>query len=512
MPGEGGDNIVKRTAVGATWLILLRMLTRGLGLISTLVLARALVPADFGLVAMATTFAAAVDALSELGLLEALVRRPHNDRTMLDTAFTLQAIRGLLSGAVVATASLWAGAWFHEPRLGPILLILAGLSVLTGFENIGIVEFRRSMRFSMEFLLTMLPRLTAFIVTVSWALTWRTYWALVAGIAAAKILRLLMTYLVHPHRPRPALAGWRELAGFSFWSWVGSLVNMVWFRCEPFILGPVLGSAALGLYLLSNEVAVLPVSELVAPIAAALFSAFSLAQNRGTDTVATAAPIIASLMLVVTPLAIGLSGTAGYVVAGLLGERWAGAAPLIAICAWNCLFSPISAVVWNLMSAKGHLRQNVACVALAAIIKIIAVYLAAQTGSLTVVATAGVVVVGLESAIYLVQLRVAGGRNLRAAGAGVVRTATAGVLTAAALWASGFGWVAVAMHPLSALALGIAVAAASILFYILCLAALFLLTGRPDGPERHVASLLAGFLPARFRPSSPALDTRPGRV
>lgn len=506
MPGE--SDIVKRTAVGATWLILLRILTRGLGLISTLVLAHSLAPADFGLVAMATTFAAAVDALSELGLLEALVRRPHNDRTMLDTAFTLQAIRGLLSGAVVGSAALWAGGWFNEPRLGPVLLVLAGLSVLGGFENIGIVEFRRSLRFSMEFLLTMLPRLVAFVVTVGWALTWRSYWALVAGIAASKLLRLAMTYIVHPHRPRAALAEWRELAGFSFWSWVGSLVNMVWFRCEPFILGPVLGAGALGLYLLSNEVAVLPVTELVAPVSAALFSAFSLAQNRGTDTVASAAPIIASLLLVVAPLTIGLSGTAGYVVAGLLGERWAGAAPLIAICAWNCLFSPISSVVWNMMSAKGRLRQNVACVALAAVIKVAAISVAARTGSLVVVAATGVVVVGLESLIYIVQLRVAGGR-LRPAAGGLLRMALAGSVMAGALWASGFGWRAVSMPPVQALLVGAGVAAAAIGLYCVCLGALFVLAGRPAGPERHVAGLLAGVLPPSIRRRAAALAGPP---
>ena len=68
-------SVTSRTLVGACWLITWRLVTRLLGLINTLVLARLLVPADFGLVAVATSFAAAVDSLSELGLLAALVRR-----------------------------------------------------------------------------------------------------------------------------------------------------------------------------------------------------------------------------------------------------------------------------------------------------------------------------------------------------------------------------------------------------------------------------------------------------
>jgi lipopolysaccharide exporter len=64
-----------KTITGAIWMMLWRVVTRFIGLGSTLILARVLVPADFGLVAMASTFVGAVDALSQLGLQDALVRR-----------------------------------------------------------------------------------------------------------------------------------------------------------------------------------------------------------------------------------------------------------------------------------------------------------------------------------------------------------------------------------------------------------------------------------------------------
>src|SRR5579863_6168139 len=75
-----GASLLRRTAVGASWMVAWRALTRLLGLVSTLVLARVLVPADFGLLAMATSFAAAVEALSQLGLQDALVRHPDGER------------------------------------------------------------------------------------------------------------------------------------------------------------------------------------------------------------------------------------------------------------------------------------------------------------------------------------------------------------------------------------------------------------------------------------------------
>ena len=113
----------------------------------TLVVARILVPADFGLVAMATAFSQSVDAFSEVGLRDALVRHPEEASGFYDTAFTMQVVRGFLTCAVVALAAPFAGYWFGEPRLGSILLVLAALAAASGFENIAIAEFRRNFRF-----------------------------------------------------------------------------------------------------------------------------------------------------------------------------------------------------------------------------------------------------------------------------------------------------------------------------------------------------------------------------
>ena len=235
-----------RTAVGAAWLIAWRMVTRALGLVSTLVLARLLVPADFGLVAMATTFAFAVEALSEIGLLEALVRRPDTDRAAYDTAFTMQVLRGLATGGLIAVGASALGAWFDEPRLVPLLFVLAGLAVASGFENIGIVEFRRTLRFDVEFKLQFVPRICQFFVTIAAAWALQSYWALLIGIAVSKLGRLVMTYLIHPYRPGLTLSRWRELVGFSFWTWASSIATLVWERSDAFILGPVVGAAELG--------------------------------------------------------------------------------------------------------------------------------------------------------------------------------------------------------------------------------------------------------------------------
>jgi lipopolysaccharide exporter len=86
-------SLTKRATIGAMWMIAVRVASRTLGLVSTLIIARILVPADFGLVAMAAAFSQSVNAFSEVGVAEALVRLPDEATALYDTAFTMQAIR-----------------------------------------------------------------------------------------------------------------------------------------------------------------------------------------------------------------------------------------------------------------------------------------------------------------------------------------------------------------------------------------------------------------------------------
>src|SRR5258708_2485078 len=134
---------------------------------------------------------------------------------------------------------------------------------------------------------------------------------------------------MHPSRPRLRLAGWRELAGFSLWTWAGSLAGLVWDRCDPFVLGPRFGAGRLGLYLQALELAALPATELILPAVEALFAGFSSAQRAGGNPVRLAPVVALALVMSTLPLTITLSCGSGYVVAAL---------PLRSRC-WCCTTS-----------------------------------------------------------------------------------------------------------------------------------------------------------------------------
>jgi len=223
------------------------MISRLLGFISLLVLAQILVPADFGLIAMASAIAAGIEAVSQIGVKDALVRLRDDSTDFYDTAFTLQVARGLITGLVIAASAFVSDASLGDPRLRPILFLLASLSVISGFENIGIIQLARTLNFRAQVLLQAIPRLLGFFATVAVALLLRSYWSLLAGLVITRLFSVGFSYAAVPHRPRLSLRGCRYIVYFSFWSWASSIAVFIWSRSDPFILGPVLGPSLLGL-------------------------------------------------------------------------------------------------------------------------------------------------------------------------------------------------------------------------------------------------------------------------
>lgn len=488
MPDKDGG-VALRTTRGAGWLVGWQMATRCLGLASTLILARLLVPADFGIVAMAATFTAAINSFSNLGVSDALVRRPDTTETWFDTAFTLQALRGLITGGVIALGSSPVATWFDEPRLAGVLLILAAVATMTGFENIGIVEYRRTLRFDMEFRLLLLPRLLQFTVTIALAWLWGDYRALIAGTVVGTALRLGLTYVIHPYRPHPSLTYWRELMGFSAWIWAGSIASLVWDRCDAFILGPVVGSARLGTYLFSLEIATMPVSELVGPAMRALYSGLSLARHRGSEVAGLTLGIVATLLAIVVPVSIGISATSGHIVVGLLGPKWEAARPMIATFAWLCCVSPVAWVCSSILTAQGQVRRNFVAIASSAAVKCLAMVLVVWNGHADLAPAVAVGSVVIEAAVFLMLLGRLDNLRWRDNAGGFARVAIGGAVAVGLLLFTGLGWQHVAAPPLMALAEGIAIGLGTMGVCMGVQAMCWLAVGRPLGPEHRLLGM-----------------------
>jgi lipopolysaccharide exporter len=483
-------SILTQTARGAGWIIGWRMTTRLLGVLSTLVLVRLLAPDDFGLVALAAGFWQAIDAMSSLGVEEALVREKAPDRALYDTGFTINALRGLATAAIIV-AGAWPFAWFFaEPRLVPVLLALATAAFLNGLENIGIVDFRRQMDFRKEFVLSVFPRFASIVVTIGVAVVLRSHWALVAGILLSTGLRILGGYLLHPYRPRLSLSSWSVIAGFSFWSWAISVAILLRDRIDVFVIGRLLGLGPVGIYAVATEIAALPTTELVSPLGRACFSAFAAARNTGLDLGGTYLRLLGSAAFLGVPAGVGISLMAGPIVHLAFGDRWNDAVLLVQVLGCTLTVSILGTMSAAFLNAHAVLRQQVWVQIASILVRLVAMVALARAYGLVGAAIGASVAVALEN-IWYTALAL---RRLEHQWADAARQLWRPVLAssamAAALWGLGLGWRPVAVDSGETLAVLILGVASGAVIYAMLTMGLWLLAGGPDGAERDALAAM----------------------
>lgn len=486
-PPQG--ELLAKAVTGTGWLVAWRFLTRGLGLVSTLILTRLLAPADFGLVAIAASFVQAVDALSSIGADDALIRLKNPGSQAYNTAFTMNLLRGLLTAVIVLAAAYPASVFFKEPRLQVVLLILGGAMMLSSFENIGIVEYRRDLRFHIEFQLQSIPRVVGIISAIGFALYSPTYWALVVGIVSGRALRFVLTYVYSSYRPRLELGAWRGIGQFSLWSWWISLVQMLNERLPTIFIGRLLDARHVGFFNLGVEIALLPTTELIHPLCRTCFSSFAAARHAGNGAADAFLRIVSTALLITAPAGIGIMILARPVVNLAFGGQWDDAAPVVQLIALSGVVTSVGLIAATLLSAYGFLRIPFGISVAATLLRAAGLYFLADSG-LSASAFAVLISVLFEQAAYFAlavhRFRISLARFIRMTWRSLVAT---GLMTLGVIW-FGYEWSALGGGGAVSFLQLFASAGFGATVYVALVLTFWLGSGCPAGPESDFLALL----------------------
>ncbi|WP_175562680.1 oligosaccharide flippase family protein [Muricoccus roseus] len=485
-------------AAGAMVMVLGRVAMRSVSVVSTLLLVRLLQPADFGLVALAAAAFVIADQLTTTNYAVALVRRPEVDRDLYDTAWTMNVIRCLiLGGLVAATADLQAGM-LGDSRLAPVLMVVALTVSLDGLVSIGMVRLQREFQFGKVFRYQIAGKILSFLLTIALAFIMQSYWCLVLGNLGAKLLLIPYSYFLAPHRPRFSLAHWRELLHFSKWMMALNLCLAADGQGPNLVLGRLIGVEAVGRYNISYQIAATPVTELAAPIRAPIYSGYARVLH---DLQALRRQFLEGFALICTltvPLSVGIALTAPEVQHLALGPRWTGTETLIVLCALYALVDSLSHFTFNIFSVLDRQRRFAGIYALLVLVRLPCIILAALWAGAEGV-LAGMLATGLiNGLVWHWQAGLLLGHGLADVGRRVWRAfVAAGAMAAMVLLARDL----LPAPTADTLQAGLRLVALAMLgagTHVAAQLALWRLSGAPAGAERRILDLSASGL-ARLR-------------
>ncbi len=474
----------------------LKLVERGVGLFSTIILARILTPNDFGLVAMAVAVVALLELMSAFGFDTALIQRQQTGRAHYDTAWTFNVIFGSAIAVLLLVVAVPAAAFYREPRLELILPVLAISSVVGGFANIGTVAFRKELDFKSEFRFQIAKRMATFVVTIGLALTLRSYWALIAGVVVGTLVSVWISYRLHPFRPRFSLAARDDLFHFSKWIFVSSFVQFLRSRSTDFILGRTVGSHGLGIYNVAVEIASLPATELIAPLNRSVFPAYARLSDDPDQLAQRFGAVFGMICFIGFPVSLGILCVAEPAVALLLGSQWTEAVPIIQIVALSGLATALQSNLYIVLLALGKPRAFSLLSAGVLLVSLPVTVVACMRFGTTGAAAAHC----FASVLGLVAIRVLftrlSGVPFPGMGKYLLRPLVASTLMVGAVLTT-YRWFLEQSERYSTFAELVSLCTIGALVYALAILALWAFVGRPDSTERKILELLRSWIMKR---------------
>lgn len=290
----------------------------------TLLVIRLLMPADYGLMAMANVVIGLLAMVAEMGFGASLVQSANLDRERIGQLFGAALVINAIFCAALFAAAPLLGTFFDEPRLTLVVRVLAFQFIIVAAGLVPDATLRRALRFKPLSIIEIASGVCGNVLTLVLAWNGRGVWALVLGSLAAAMARTLLLHAMTHERVAPVLSFRDARALVTFGASI-TITRFLWYlftQADILIAGKVLGKEALGFYSVAIHLATLPIQRVASVVNDVAFAAFARIQNDRNAVSANIRLAVRLVSLFAFPTLWGLACVAPDVVQLAMGDHW----------------------------------------------------------------------------------------------------------------------------------------------------------------------------------------------
>jgi O-antigen/teichoic acid export membrane protein len=254
----------------AFWSILEYGSGTGLRVVSSLVLTRLLLPAYFGEMTLVATLIMGINLLSDIGLVPSVIQSPRGDDPLfLNTAFSLQALRGVGLWIIALLVAWPLSVFYHDRELMALIPVLGLCTLLSGFNSTNLLTLSRHMGVKRLFAIDFSMAVVSLITTIIWAKLYPSVWAIIGGQIAGTIYRFCLSHIPRITPGPRASFGWDKSAidsivHFGKWILLGTAFFFFAAQADRLVLGRLIPFALLGVYGIAYQLSDMPRQIIVA--------------------------------------------------------------------------------------------------------------------------------------------------------------------------------------------------------------------------------------------------------
>lgn len=326
---------------------------------SSIMLARLLVPQDFGLLGMAMVFVGVAQLFADFGVGAAIVQAQSSTDEVLSSAFWSNVlVAGVLMIAIMVGAP-YIGRFWGSPEVATVLSVSAVVLLLASVQVVPQAILYRDMRFGEVAFSGLWGSLAG--ATAAVLLAWSGFgvWSLVAQPLVGSTVTIGLMFYFTSWVPRFAYS-WssvRDLVHFSGGLLGTSLLGYAQRNADSFLIGKFLGSGPLGYYQMAYQLMLYPLQQVSSVIVKVLFPTLSKIQDDLPRLRSGYLKAVAGIAVITFPMMMGLFAVAEDFVLAVFGEKWLGMLPLVKILSWIGLIQSVVTTVGIVMISVGKVRQ-----------------------------------------------------------------------------------------------------------------------------------------------------------
>lgn len=345
---------------GIAWTGGTKWATQILSWAATLIVARILSPADYGLMGMAMVYLGLVTMVSEFGLTASILRHRQLSEEQIARIGGFSIVMGLVIAGISVAISPLIARFYGEP---PVAKIIALLSLNFIFGSLGVLPralLARDLAYPRLALIDGVTNLAQMVTMLVLAVLGFRYMALVFGSIMASACGAMLALRLRSHRLMWP-SSFESIASALHVGWHSVVGRIAWYTyntADFAVVGRVLGKQALGAYTLGWEIATLPVERISSLVSSVTPGVFSAVQNDIPALRRYFLGVVEGLAFITLPAAAGLALIAGEFVPVVLGSQWLGAiVPLRLLAVYGGIRS-IDTVTPQVLMYTGHSRQS----------------------------------------------------------------------------------------------------------------------------------------------------------
>lgn len=346
----------QRTFNGMVWSAIDRFASTGISFVFNIIIARLLMPEDYGIVAMIGIFLAICQCFIDSGFSSALIRK--NDRTDsdLNTVFYFNTAIAIFTYALLFVIAPYIANFYKQPLLIKVTRLVGLNLIINALSGVHNTLLSINLNFRSKAVISLTSVLFSGIIGLLMAYNGFGVMALIfQGLASSSIRSTLFCILVK-WRPKLefSIASFREMFSFGSKLLASSLIDTIYNNIYTLVIGKVFSPAKLGNYSRADGVAAFPSSGITSVLQSVSFPVLSSIQDDEAKLIASYKKFLRLSAFIIFPLMVGMAAIAEPFIKFFLTEKWSGAILMTQILCIALMWYPIHAINLNILYVKGR--------------------------------------------------------------------------------------------------------------------------------------------------------------